>query len=110
VAGLFAAADLFVCPSRHEPLGNVVIEAWAQGISVIAAASEGPRQLITDGEDGLLVPVDAPEPMGQAIARLLAEPDVAARLGAAGRQAYERTFTEDAVVACYLDFFAKVAR
>lgn len=34
VAGLFGAADIFVCPSRHEPLGNVVIEAWAHGVQI----------------------------------------------------------------------------
>lgn len=108
-ASLFAAADIFVCPSRHEPLGNVVIEAWAQGIPVVAAASEGPRQLIKDGEDGLLTPVDEAAPMAAALNRLIAAPDFAARLGAAGRAAYEQSFTEDAVVARYLDFFAKVA-
>ena len=39
---LLAAADLLVCPSRHEPLGNVVIEAWAAGVPVVATASDGP--------------------------------------------------------------------
>lgn len=109
VAALYAAADLFVCPSRHEPLGNVVIEAWAQGIPVVAAASQGPSQLITDGEDGILVPVDDAAALGIAIRRTLFERDLAENIGAAGRRAYDRRFTEAAVVGRYLEFFAKVA-
>jgi len=110
VASLMASADLFVCPSRHEPLGNVVIEAWAHGVPVVAAASEGPRQLITSGVDGLLAAVDDPVELAAAITEMVEDPDLAARLGAAGRASYERDFTEAAVVARYLAFFDKVTR
>ncbi|CUW38966.1 putative glycosyltransferase(Glycosyl transferase, family 1,159-317) [Magnetospirillum sp. XM-1] len=110
VAALYATGDLFVCPSRHEPLGNVVIEAWAAARPVIAAASQGPKQLITDGVDGVLVPVDDDKALQLAIRRLLAEPDTARALAEMGRSAYERQFTEDAVVARYLEFFDKVKR
>ncbi|ARJ67286.1 glycosyl transferase [Magnetospirillum sp. ME-1] len=110
VAALYATGDLFVCPSRHEPLGNVVIEAWAAARPVIAAASQGPKQLITDGVDGLLVPVDDDQALSEAIRRLLDQPDAARALAEAGRSAYERQFTEAAVVARYLDFFDKVKR
>jgi Glycosyltransferase len=108
VAGLFAAADVFVCPSRHEPLGNVVIEAWAQGLPVVATASEGPTQLIEDGIDGLLVPLDDPAALAAALRRLEEDRSLAAQIAAAGRQAYEEQFTEAAVVARYMDFLAKV--
>ncbi|MGE5476649.1 MAG: glycosyltransferase, partial [Bacteroidales bacterium] len=108
VASLFAAADLFVCPSRHEPLGNVVIEGWAQGIPVVACASEGPSQLIDDGIDGVLVPVDDDNALAAAINRLIADRPLAAHIGASGRAAYEDQFTEAAVVARYIDFFTKV--
>lgn len=110
VASLFAAADLFVCPSRHEPLGNVVIEAWAQGVPVVAAASEGPSQLIEDGIDGMLVPLENAAAMAAAINRLIEDRLLAAHVGAAGRQAYEEQFTEAAVVARYIEFFEKVRR
>ncbi|HSV28717.1 MAG TPA: glycosyltransferase [Candidatus Omnitrophota bacterium] len=109
VASLFAAADLFVCPSRHEPLGNVVIEAWAQGIPVVAAASQGPSQLISDGIDGVLVPVDDAAAMGLAIRRVLFERGLAENIGASGRKAFEQRFTEAAVVERYREFFDKVA-
>ncbi|CCG40503.1 glycosyltransferase [Magnetospirillum molischianum] len=107
---LLASADLFVCPSRHEPLGNVVIEAWAAARPVIAAASQGPSQLIRDGIDGLLVPVDDDDAMAAGLARLLADPALAATLASAGRAAYDAHFTEAAVVARYIEFFERVKR
>ncbi len=108
VAALLAAADFLVCPSRHEPLGNVVIEAWASGRAVVAAAGAGPRELIGDGETGLLVPIDDASALAAAMARLAADPPLRARLAAAGRAAYEGQFTESAVVRRYQDFFAAV--
>ncbi len=107
-AALFAAADLLVCPSRHEPLGNVVIEAWAQGVPVIAAASAGPRALVADGANGLLVPVDDAAALAGAIRRGIADSALRERLRRGGTAAYEAEFTEDAVVRRYLDFFARV--
>ncbi len=109
VAALFAAADLFVCPSRVEPLGNVVIEAWAQGVPVVAAAAQGPRELIADGEDGVLVPVDDADALAAALGRLIADPGLAGRLAAAGRQAFAARFTEESVVRAYVDFLDRVA-
>lgn len=109
VPALLAAADLFVCPSRHEPLGNVVIEAWTQGVPVIAAASQGPSMLIDDDQTGLLVPVDEPDALAAAIFRMLHEPGLAERLGPAGRDAYEKDYTEAQAVAAYMAFFDKVA-
>lgn len=107
---LHAAADLFVCSSRHEPLGNIVLEAWAQRKPVVAARSPGPEGLIADGESGLLVPKDDPAALAAAIARVLDDPALAARLGDGGRAALDRQFSEAAVVGRYLDFFARIAR
>jgi len=109
-ARLLASADLFVCPSRHEPLGNVVLEAWAAARPVIAAASQGPGQLIRSGEDGLLVPVDDDAALAAAIAHLRADPARATALAQAGRAAFDAQFTEKAVVARYVEFFARVTR
>lgn len=105
VPELMAACDVFVCPSRHEPLGNVVIEGWAQERPVIAAASQGPAALINDGVDGMLTPVDDADAMAQAINRVLKDKLLAGDLAQAGRGRYEREFTEARVVQRYLDFF-----
>lgn len=107
---LLADCDIFLCPSRHEPLGNVVLEAWSATRPVIAAAAQGPTELITQNETGLLVPVDAPEPMAEAIRALLAEPGRAARLAAAGRARFEADFAEGPVLAQWREFLHKVQR
>ena len=109
VAALLAAADMLVCPSRHEPLGNVVIEAWAHRRPVIAAASQGPRQLLADGQSGILVPVDDAVALADAMAALAADPARAAALAEAGRRAYEADYTEAAVAGAYVDFLAGLA-
>ncbi len=105
---LLAACDLLVCPSRHEPLGNVVIEAWAQGVPVIATESQGPAALVRHGETGLLVPVDDAAALARAIQQLLADRARAAALGRSGRAAFEQRFTEAIVVGRYLEFFRRV--
>jgi glycosyltransferase involved in cell wall biosynthesis len=107
---LLATADLLVCPSRHEPLGNVVIEAWAARRPVVAAASVGPAALIEDGETGLLVPVDDAPALAAALTRLAGDAALAARLAAGGRRAYEAEFTEGAAIARWRDFLESVAR
>lgn len=105
---LHAAADLFVCPSRHEPLGNVVIEAWAQSKPVLATASQGPGALIEDGVTGRLVPVDEPVALAEAIRTLVRDKPLMAQMAENGRKAYEAAFTEEKVVAQYRAFFETV--
>jgi glycosyltransferase involved in cell wall biosynthesis len=110
VAALMASADFLVCPSRHEPLGNVVIEAWAAGLPVIAARSAGPGALLGDGETGLLVPIDDVTGLASAMERLIDDERMRVRLAAAGRAAFAAEFAEDRVVALYRDFLASVTR
>ena len=107
-AALLSTADLFVCPSRHEPLGNVVIEAWAHNTPVVAADSYGPRTLIEHLETGVLVPVDDPAMLARGIKNVLCDPSLADRMVEKGRAEYEANFTEDIVVNQYLEFFEKV--
>jgi glycosyltransferase involved in cell wall biosynthesis len=109
-AALLAAADLLICPSRHEPLGNVLIEAWAQGVAVIAADAEGPRELIRPGIDGLLVPRDNVDALADTIRLLLASDAARDALAQAGYESYSRQFSEQMVVAAYQAFFDKAAR
>ncbi len=110
IPALFATADMLVCPSRHEPLGNVVIESWAHRRPVIAAAAQGPAALIVDGENGLLVPVEDADSLAKAITRLSQALDLANTLVAGGQTAYEASFTETSVVAQYREFFEQVKR
>jgi len=104
-AALLAGCDVFVCPSRHEPLGNVVVEAWAHSAPVIAAASQGPSMLIEEGENGILFPVDNARALSDAIRLVVADNGLRRKIAGGGRAAYEKDFTEHSVVARYMDFF-----
>jgi glycosyltransferase involved in cell wall biosynthesis len=108
VEALMAASDIVVCPSRHEPLGNVILEAWAQQRPVIAAASAGPAGLVRDGKDGILVPVDDADALAAAIGRLARDAALRGALASAGHERYRNEFTEAAVVERYVDFFRRV--
>jgi glycosyltransferase involved in cell wall biosynthesis len=110
VAPLLAAADMVVVASRHEPLGNVVLEAWAAGKPVIATSSEGPRALVADGETGLLVAVEDADAMAAAMRRLIGDRALAAALGAQGHARWQADFAEARVVALYRAFLAEVRR
>ena len=105
----YAAADVVACPSRAEPLGNVVLEAWARRRPTVAAAAAGPVELIRDGENGLLAPIDDAEALAAAINRVLVSRETALALAQAGHNDYLADYSEAVVVQRYLDFFAKVA-
>jgi glycosyltransferase involved in cell wall biosynthesis len=108
VGALLRTADLFVCPSRLEPLGNVVLEAWSAGRPVVAAAADGPRELIAPGRDGLLVPLEDAAALAEAIGGLLADRARAAALAAAGRARFLVEFAEAPVVARWRAFLATI--
>lgn len=85
VPGLLAGADVVVLPSRYEELGTALVEAMAAGRPVVASRVGGIPELVRDGTDGLLVPPDDPAELAKAITRVLANPVLAAELGASGR-------------------------
>ena len=110
VGGLLAAADVLVCPSRHEPLGNVVLEGWARSVPVVAAASQGPTELIVEGETGLLAPVDDGRALARQISAVLADREAAAVMVGQALAAYEGRFGRDTIVAQYRELFDLAVR
>jgi glycosyltransferase involved in cell wall biosynthesis len=90
--GFFRALDLCCVPSREEPFGIVVLEAMAHGRAVVASAAAGPREIIRDGIDGLLVPPGAPPALADALAALLDDPRRRAALARAGRETVRTRF------------------
>ncbi|MFC7571002.1 glycogen synthase [Klenkia terrae] len=88
---LITGATVFVVPSVYEPLGIVNLEAAACGTAVVASAVGGIPEVVDDGRTGLLVPYDEADPAAFAaglaarMTELLADPDRAAGMGAAGR-------------------------
>jgi glycosyltransferase involved in cell wall biosynthesis len=102
------AAEVFVCASRHEPLGNVIVEAWAAGCPVVATSAQGPTELISDGVDGRLVPIDDHVGLAEAIKEVLSQQSFAQAIAAAGRRRFLESFTEEAVVDQYMRFFEEI--
>ena len=109
-SGLLAACDALACPSRLEPLGNVVLDAWSASCPVVAAAAAGPLELITPGEDGLLVPCDDPAALAHSLALVLDHAPLAARLAASGRARYDAEFAIEPVLARWRAFLATVEK
>ena len=107
-SALYRAADVTVFPSRYEPLGNTVIQAWAHGSPVVAAAAQGPSDLVEDGEDGLLAPVEDDAALAVAVGRVLASPSLAHRLAEAGRARAVAGFSRTAVLARWRELFARL--
>jgi starch synthase len=85
---ILSHASTFVCPSRYEPFGLVNIEAMACGAPVVATATGGIPEIVVDGETGFLVPPgeDFVSRLAERINRLVRDPTMARRFGAAGRQ------------------------
>jgi glycosyltransferase involved in cell wall biosynthesis len=109
VLGLYAAADVVVVPSViPDALSRVALEAMAAGRPVVATAVGGTPELIEDGQSGLLVPRHDPAALAAAIERLLDDPALAARLGAAARRRVETRFAPETSVKRLLALYAAV--
>ena len=109
-SSLLKAADVCLVPSRYEPFGNVVLNAWAHEVPLIAASSQGPRFLIRGGEDGLVVPTDDPSALAEAVIQLLKTPDLAASLVMRGADRVDNEFSEIEVVRRYRELFENLSR
>ncbi len=103
------ACDLLVCPSRIEPLGNVVIEALSAARPIVASAIQGPEEVLSGTEDGLLSPVEDPQALAEAIGRVLETPELAERLARNGRARFEREFSAPTVLARWDAFLSAMA-
>jgi len=95
-ADILAAATVHVSTSIRECLPLNLIEAMAAGKPVVATRCGGPEEVVADGETGFVVPPKDPEATAAAVLKLLNDPALAARMGAAGRRRVERHFTADA--------------
>ncbi len=100
VQELLSSLDILVHASTvPEPFGQVIVEGMAAGVPVIAADAGGPREIITDGVNGLLTPPGDAPALACAITGLLEDPDRARRLALAGREHVERHFSIRATAA-----------
>jgi N-acetyl-alpha-D-glucosaminyl L-malate synthase BshA len=101
-------ADVFLLPSETESFGLVALEAMACGLPVVASAVGGLPEVIADGETGFLCPMGNVGAMAAAARRVLDDPSLQARLGAAGRRRAETLFRMDPAVDRYVDIYRRV--
>jgi glycosyltransferase involved in cell wall biosynthesis len=96
---LYREADVFVLPTWREGFPNVVIEAMATGLPVVATPVGAIAEVIEDGRSGLLVPARDAKALEAALRRLIDDPTLRAALGARARERVEERYTREAVVA-----------
>ncbi|MCL4500890.1 MAG: glycosyltransferase [Deltaproteobacteria bacterium] len=95
IPGLLAALDIFVLPSHSEGVSLALLEAMAAGLPVIVSRVGGLPEVVTDGENGLLIPPKTPEALAQALERLLVDPAFSKNLGEKARRQVETNYSLD---------------
>ena len=108
VPSLMRTADAFVCSSRHEGLGSIVLESWLHHCPIISTRAQGPQELITHEKNGLLSPIDDADSLSEAIIRVLSEPKLRHSLITAGATLYHTQYSEDSILKAYRDFFSRI--
>jgi hypothetical protein len=108
-AALLRAADICVLPSRYEPFGTVILEAWAAGTPLVACASAGPAAHVEDGVTGLLTPIDDAGALADAIKRVLDDEELRRRLVAQGYAAYIKDYTRESVTQQWVRLYKTLA-
>ncbi len=108
VAELYAAMDLYVLASHREGYPRSAMEAAAMGLPMVATDIRGCRQVVDHGTTGLLVPRrDAPA-LADAVATLVADSDLRARMGRAGSQKAHRDFDQQRVIDITLETYRQL--
>lgn len=100
---ILAAMDVFCLPSYREGMPRTIIEAMMMGKPVVATHIRGAREEVVDGVTGLLVPTRAPVALTVALRRCLMEPEVAFRMGQAGRHRALELYDETRIVSLQIN-------
>lgn len=102
------ASDIWVVPSRIEPLGNVVIESWAHKIPVIASDASGPKSLIKHRQTGLLFNRGSIVSLRREISSLVQDPQLREKIADEGEKHFRAKFSEEEVISQWLQYFKKI--
>ncbi|WP_444924026.1 glycosyltransferase [Microbulbifer sp. DLAB2-AF] len=105
VTTLMRTADLFVCPSRHEGLGSIVMESWAHRCPIVATNSQGPGEVISDGHSGLITPIDDADALAKAIRSVLDNPELRQSLIENAAEVYANGYSKQFIVDSYIELY-----
>lgn len=108
VAWWMAAGDVFVLPSLSEGLPTVVCEAMACGRPVVATAVDGTPEIVREGETGFLVPPRDAGALADALARVLDDDELAARMRERALAISAESYTWDANAAAYIELYEEL--
>jgi len=95
---LLEQSDIGVLTSLKEGIPRAALEAMAAGLPMVATRVTGTREVVRDGDTGLLVDVDDPSALADALARLIDDPALRARMGARGREVVRAEYDEALIV------------
>ncbi len=109
MVGLLGSVDVVVLPSYREGLPRTLVEAAACGLPLITTDVPGCREVVSDGIDGLLVPMGNSEALAHAIRRLQDNPEFACRLGDAARLKAKAQFDERIVIQRTMAVYAELS-
>ncbi|CAB4655212.1 unannotated protein [freshwater metagenome] len=115
LTAVLTAADLFICPSIYEPLGIVNLEAMACSTAVLASAVGGIPEVVNNGVTGELVEYSTDSQqfenrLSQSISRLMSDPDLLVKYGAAGRLRAEKEFGWDSVATATINLYSNLLK
>jgi len=110
IPGFLAGLDVAVLCSRSEGMSNALLEYMAAGRAIVATAVGATPELLQDGVHGLLVPPGDAEALARAVDRLLRDPGLASRLGAAARRRARARFSREAMVRRFEAFYLQLAQ
>ena len=102
-----AASDVFAAASSHEPLGNIVLEAWAQRVPVVSTKSEGPSWFMTHEQDGLMVEIGDADGFAAAFNRLRSEQGLGKKLIEGGLTTLDEKFSKRVITDAYINLFQR---
>jgi glycosyltransferase involved in cell wall biosynthesis len=105
----YAVADIFVLPSHSEGSPNVILEAMAAGVPIVATAVGGVPEMLADGESALLAPAGAPEALAEAMGSLLTNEELATRLARNASASVAQRFSPDAYRRALLGVYAELS-
>lgn len=105
IPDILRGLDVFVLPSQAEGISNVILEAMACGLPVVATAVGGNPELVADGETGRLTPPQNPQALAETMAAYLDDPELLKLHGIQGRRRVLEEFSLDAMVARYLSVY-----
>lgn len=109
-SALLDLADILAVPSRDEPFGTVMPEAWYKKVPVVAAKAQGPRFYIKHGENGMLCEIENVDGLTKNLNAVLSDSALRKKLIAGGIRTYETLFTKDAVTSELMANYEEIIR